>query len=239
MKDGTLIAVKKDVVTLRVFGPEDPETGERLGNKIKDKGSRIGHKRTINVTADLRPYLLAVLASHPHRGNPKAPLWVMADGEPATEYHHAFEKVLEELGMERDEEGNNLVLGSLRHSFITEKLWEMGKPGSKATLPMIEAYCDTSQKEIKLHYNHILNRSPQPASRAASNSQEISRNVGALLGGPTGSESASLAPGPASSLPSSSIISSREPTSSMIRLTSPTSSPIRPTIAHDPPSSPS
>jgi hypothetical protein len=156
MKGDTLVAEKKDVVTLCVFGPEDPKTGERLGNKIKDKGSHIGHKRTINVTADLRPYLLAVLASHPHRGNPKAPLWVKADGEPVVEYHHAFEEVLEELGMTRDEEGNNLVLGSLRHSFITEKLWEMGKPGSKATLPMIEAYCDTSQKEIKLHYNHVL-----------------------------------------------------------------------------------
>lgn len=141
-QDGKQVAVKLDVVTLRVFGPED-EHGNRLGNKL-------GHKRTINVHKDLRPYLLMVLANHPDRHNRKAPLWTKADGLPMRDFDHPFGDLMKNLGMTRDDEGNKLVLGSLRHSFITEKLLA-GK-----NISHIETYCDTSWQMIKKFYSGVL-----------------------------------------------------------------------------------
>jgi integrase len=144
-----LVEVHHDAITLRVLGEEEAATGERLGNKNKEPGSRIGHKRTIHVTSDLRPFLLAVLAAHPGRHNPKAPLWVLADGSRVAEYHHAFGAVLEELGMTRDEDGVSLVLGSLRHTFITS--WILaGKSDHE-----IGHYVDTSPMQIAKHYAHV------------------------------------------------------------------------------------
>jgi integrase len=132
--------VALDCVRLAVLG-EIGEDGQRKGNKK-------GNKRIIEASADLRPLLMSLLADHPRKNDPSASLWVVANGEPISEYHHKFGELLNSLEMKRDAMGGKLVLGSFRHGFVVE--------ARSLAIPdrFLERYCDTSSTQMREHYDN-------------------------------------------------------------------------------------
>ena len=74
-----------------------------------------------------------------------------ASGEPMDQSHKTFKKVLEHLGMLKDESGKGRTFYSCRHSYITFRLLE-GVP-----MEDIARNAGTSVKQIQNHYDHIAN----------------------------------------------------------------------------------
>ena len=106
-------AVEIDCVRIQVFG-DFTQDGKRKGNKKWER-------RVILAPSDIRPFLMAVLADHPRKSDPRAPLFANFDGGKITDPDKKFAELFDDMAVKRvDAAGDRIVLGSFRHAFITE-----------------------------------------------------------------------------------------------------------------------
>ena len=120
---------------------EDQSTGETI-LEISVRGKRgVGYCKSM--PGAVMPFKRMVERNSPEPTDPVFP----------TDHKKQFNRILEELGLKFDRDGNRRTLYSLRHSYISFRLLE------GADIYQIAKNCRTSVEMIEKHYaSHIKNR---------------------------------------------------------------------------------